>query len=67
MSTQVVADVDACQGYANCLVAEPEMFDLGDDGKVVVLAEALAHTDLQRVKAAVASCPASALRLQDAP
>ncbi|WP_340539262.1 ferredoxin [Nocardioides sp. GXZ039] len=63
MSLRVVADLDACQGYANCLVNAPDVFDLSDDGKVVVLDVDLDTVDRTLLDEAIASCPATALRL----
>ena len=33
----VKADLSLCQGYANCVVAAGDYFDIDDDGKVVLL------------------------------
>ena len=34
---QVRANVRICEGFANCLVAAPDLFDLDDDDKVIIL------------------------------
>lgn len=57
----VIADLAVCQGYANCVVSAPELFDLGDNSKVKVLVANPA--DLSLARGAVASCPVGALRL----
>ena len=31
------ADFEACQGYANCVDAAPDAYDIDDDGVVVLL------------------------------
>lgn len=31
------ADLDLCQGYANCVLAADDVFDIDDDGSVVLL------------------------------
>lgn len=61
---KVVADLDVCQGYANCVVSAPDLFDLGDSGKVVVLVEQ--PKDVSLARQAVEACPVGALRLDDA-
>ena len=33
----VKADLGACEGYANCVVAADDVFDIDDDGVVVLL------------------------------
>ncbi|WP_300679830.1 ferredoxin [Nocardioides sp.] len=66
MATRVVADLHACQGYANCLVNAPDVFDLSEEGKVAILVEDVSHLDRREIEDAVASCPAAALRLESA-
>ena len=39
MGFRVVVDRDACSGYANCLDAAPEIFDVDDHDLVTVIAE----------------------------
>lgn len=62
---KLVADLEACQGYANCVVAADDVFDLDDDGKVVLLKATIPESDRARVEEAARSCPVSALRLDD--
>jgi ferredoxin len=62
---KVIADLEVCQGYANCVVAADDVFDLDDDGKVVLLKTSVPDSDRARVEEAVRSCPVSALRLED--
>jgi ferredoxin len=57
----VQADLARCQGYANCVVAADDMFDLGDDGTVVLLRARFPESDRARVEAAARACPVSAL------
>ena len=59
------ADLSLCQGYANCVVAAGDYFDIDDDGKVVLLKLEVAESDRVRVEEAARSCPVSALRLED--
>ncbi|MGB3697486.1 MAG: ferredoxin [Gordonia sp. (in: high G+C Gram-positive bacteria)] len=65
MTARVSADLTKCEGYANCVVAEPEFFDLDDSGKVHLLRIDVADDRLAAVREAVASCPAGALRLEE--
>lgn len=62
----VKVDLEACQGYANCVVAADDVFDIDDDGKVVVLVDEIAESERARVQAAARTCPVSALVLVDA-
>lgn len=60
---KILVNLHKCQGYANCVVASPEVFDLGDDGKVHLLEANLADADPTEVEEAVRSCPAAALTI----
>ena len=62
----VKADLELCQGYANCIVAADDVFDIDDDGVVVLLRTEIAEDDRPRVQEAVRSCPVSALSIEDA-
>jgi ferredoxin len=59
------ANLDACQGYANCVVAADDVYDIDDDGIVVLLKTVIPEADRARVDAAARSCPVSALWLED--
>lgn len=61
----VRADRDRCKGYGNCVMNEPDVFDVDDDGTVLVLRESIPEADRSRVEAATLSCPVSALSVQD--
>jgi ferredoxin len=60
------ADPAACQGYANCVVAADDVYDIDDDGIVVLLRGEVEESDRARVETAARSCPVSALWLEDA-
>lgn len=62
---KIMADLEACQGYANCVVAADDVYDLDDDGVVVLLKSAIEESDRARVEEAARSCPVSALWLED--
>ncbi|MET8805882.1 ferredoxin [Streptomyces sp. NPDC004546] len=60
------ADLAACQGYANCVMAAPDTYELNDDGIVVLLRSEISDQDLPRIQEAARSCPVSALTVEDA-
>ena len=62
---KVEADLPACQGYANCVVAADDYFDIDDDGKVVLNRVEVPDLERARVEEAVRSCPVSALKVLD--
>lgn len=59
------ADFGACQGYANCVVGAPDVFDIDDDGVVVLLRTEITEEERPRIEEAVRSCPVSALLIED--
>lgn len=61
----VKADLSLCQGYANCVAAADDYFDIDDNGLVVVLKAEFPESDRAHVEEAVRSCPVSALRIVD--
>lgn len=63
--TRIHVDFTKCQGYANCVVSAPEVFDLDDNGKVDVLRATVDDAALTEVREAVRSCPAAALTLKE--
>lgn len=62
---RLTADLAACQGYANCVVAADDVYDIDDDGIVVLLRETIDESDRPRVEEAARSCPVSALQVAD--
>lgn len=62
---QVHANVRICEGFANCLVAAPDLFDLDDEDKVIILQGELDPSERARVEEAVRSCPVNALTITD--
>jgi 3-phenylpropionate/trans-cinnamate dioxygenase ferredoxin reductase subunit len=61
----VHADLGLCQGYANCVVAADDVFDLGDEGVVVLLRAEIPDADRARAESAARACPVSALTVTD--
>lgn len=61
----VKANLGVCQGYANCVAAADDYFDIDDDGVVVVLKVDVPESDRARVEEAARSCPVSALEIVD--
>lgn len=59
------ADFGACQGYANCVDAAPDVYDIDDDGVVVLLKEEISDDERPRIEEAARSCPVSALVIED--
>jgi sterol 14-demethylase len=59
----VLLDKDLCQGHAVCVGEAPDVFCLGDDGKVALKAATIAPEHYPQVRAAQKFCPTRAIRL----
>lgn len=61
---EVVLDLTRCQGYANCVVAAPEIFDIDETTGVAILLSPRPAAD-QRAAAedAVSQCPTEAISI----
>ena len=62
---RVEVDRDRCASTGGCEAAAPDVFEVGDDGVLVVLRPEPDHTDLPDVRAAVRACPTRALTLHE--
>ncbi|MEU3618008.1 ferredoxin [Streptomyces sp. NPDC006872] len=62
---KIAADIGKCEGYANCVVAAADVYDIDDDGHVVVLRSTVDDSERSRVAEAVRSCPAAAIWLEE--
>lgn len=63
-SVTVVVDRGLCQGHAMCMGEAPSHFQVGDDGVLKIVKEAVTPEELQAVQSAVNYCPNVALRLE---
>jgi ferredoxin len=62
---RVIVAVEKCQGYANCIVEAPDLFDLDPEtGKAVVLLAELAPSMEAVARSAVANCPVAAITIE---
>jgi sterol 14-demethylase len=62
---RIALDRDLCQGHAVCVGEAPEVFKIGEDGKVALVSE---HPDASlrdKALAATLYCPTRAIRLTD--
>lgn len=63
---KVTADESLCDGHGLCVAACPEVFSLGDDDDLVtILIENPDESLREEVTQAVASCPKTALTLEE--
>jgi ferredoxin len=60
-----VVDRDRCVGSGTCEALAPDVFEVGDDGVLVVLRPEPGEEQLPGVRDAVQACPTRALTLDD--
>jgi ferredoxin len=65
-SAHARVDLDVCIVSGSCEAAVPALFALDPDGRVQVLRDPVPEDLLAQARAAAASCPSRALRLQEA-
>jgi ferredoxin len=62
----VLLDLDRCQGYANCVIAAPAIFDIDDQtGTAILLQERPGADERSAAEEAVRQCPAEAISLDE--
>lgn len=62
---RVHADLAKCEGYANCIIAAPDVFSIDDDNVVEVLDENPPEGERPAAEEAVRNCPTQALSIED--
>ena len=62
---RVEVDLDRCTGHGICESIAEEVFEVSDDGIVVVHDGERPEADRDRMQQAVTQCPVAALRLTD--
>jgi ferredoxin len=64
VAMKVVVDFNKCTGLGICESMAPDLFEVNDDGALVLLKEDISDDELQSVEEAVAGCPTEALRIE---
>ena len=62
---RVEVDLDKCTGHGICESIAEDVFEVQDDGIVLIYDNERPETDRVRMQQAVTQCPAAALRLTD--
>lgn len=66
MGFKLVLDLGACQGYANCLIEAPDLFDFDEEtDKAKIRKEHPDESLLAQAHAARHGCPARAIRIEE--
>jgi ferredoxin len=62
---RVEVDLDKCTGHGICESIAEDVFEVQDDGTVLIHDNERPETDRDRMQQAVTQCPAAALRVTD--
>jgi ferredoxin len=62
---RVEVDLDRCTGHGICESIAEDVFEVQDDGTVLIHDNDRPESDRDRMQQAVTQCPAAALRLVD--
>jgi ferredoxin len=62
---RIVTDLDRCAGNALCAATAPAIFDVSEDGYVIVLEENLTEAALAAAHRAAKNCPTRAITVTD--
>ncbi|ODQ89052.1 ferredoxin [Mycolicibacterium holsaticum] len=62
---RVEVDLDKCTGHGVCESIADDVFEVTDDGTVVIHGNERPESDRDRMHQAVTQCPVAALRLID--
>jgi ferredoxin len=63
MMIEVKLDRGTCQGYGNCVLIAPDLFELDPDGVAVVNAALVPDARLRDLQTAVYDCPTNSISL----
>jgi ferredoxin len=61
---KVRVDFAKCTGLGICESMAPNIFEVNDDGKLLLLKDDITDDELQSVEEAVTGCPTEALRIE---
>ena len=65
MSFRVAVDLDTCQGYANCVMVAPDIFDIDEQtGTAIVLQETPDDSLRATAEDAARQCPTEAITVE---
>lgn len=62
---KVTVDTDVCEAHGECVIAAPEIFELGDDDEVVTVLQEEPGEELRdKAEEAVKVCPVAAITVE---
>ena len=60
----IEVDRDTCAGHARCLVIAPELFDLDDESRSIVIRQPKSQLDREGALRAAQGCPERAITIR---
>ena len=61
---KVVVDLDLCQNHGQCVFAAPQVFELDEEGELVVLQDEVGEDLRANVEEAADVCPTQAITVE---
>ena len=61
MTVRIKIEPTRCEGFGNCVNAAPDLFDLNDDGRVVLKKDTVDDSRIDVVRRAVYDCPVNVI------
>lgn len=61
---KIIVDRTKCTGLGICESLAPDVFEVDDDGDLILLTDDVPEGGLDAVEEAIAGCPTEALRLE---
>ena len=61
MTVRIRIEPTRCEGFGNCVNAAPDIFDLDENGHVVLKTEAVDDSRINVVRRAVYDCPVNVI------
>lgn len=62
---RVKVDMDVCEAHGECVLAAPEIFELGDDDEKVTVLDPEPEEDLrEKAERAMKACPVDAITVE---
>jgi ferredoxin len=61
VTIRITIEPSRCEGFGNCINAVPDVFDLGDDGRVVLKKDTVDDSRIDVVRRAVYDCPVNVI------
>lgn len=62
---KISIDLDLCQGHGVCASEAPELFEVGEDGRVIVLTENPPEELRPKLADALRYCPTGAISIEE--